>query len=81
MTPAGDHMTDRELLERNEMLIAQVQATADRIAIATVNHVNTLPEQWQAAFYQGISNYAGKEDEPVYAAVFRARDLTEMKSA
>ena len=71
----GD-LTHTELMARNEILSQEIHAQIKRIAEATVNSVATLPQQWQENFYQGISCYAGKTDEPAYAAVFKQRDMT-----
>jgi hypothetical protein len=70
----GD-LSHTELMAQNDILIKQINDQVARVAQATITSVAALPEAWQQSFYQGISCYSGKADEPVYAAIFKQYDL------
>jgi hypothetical protein len=57
-----EQLSTRELLQRNELLIAEVSAQANRIAAAACKTLNGMPESYRDTFFQGISCFNDPND-------------------
>lgn len=75
-----EQMSARELLQRNEMLIAEINAQADRIAAAAVQTLNGMPQSYRDTFFQGISCF-NKPDDIVFLALHKQWNGSDVKAS
>ncbi len=62
LAPVPEQFSERELLQRNDQIIAEVHAHAARIAAAAVTTLKGIPADYHKAFFDGISCYNGNDD-------------------
>jgi hypothetical protein len=63
-----EQQSAREVLNQNDMLVAQVHEQAVRIAAAAAKTLNGMPESYRQSFLDGVSCF-NKPDDLVFNAL------------